>query len=296
MLDHIEFLLSEAFMAIRRNFLMSFAAISTAAVALFLLGGLGYVYMRLNTFTTEVSKKFEMKVWLKDHIDEARSLSVADKLKAIPGVSQVTFVSKDVEWGRWKIQEPELTQGWDENILPNSYKVKITEVSDAKEIAKQIYKIAEVRKDGVTYLAEEQQLIDQVLSISRWMGGAIGSLLLLTAGILIYNAIRLTIFARRREIRIMQLVGSSNQTIQIPFLIEGTVHGVVGGLFAAVLIGLAQAALEGLISQIIVGSKFPPYPFGLMVTALMLVGGLFGLACSYIAIREPLRYRSGVVI
>jgi cell division protein FtsX len=73
MLDHIEFLLSEAFMAIRRNFLMSFAAISTAAVALFLLGGLGYVYMRLNTFTTEVSKKFEMKVWLKDHIDEARS-------------------------------------------------------------------------------------------------------------------------------------------------------------------------------------------------------------------------------
>jgi cell division transport system permease protein len=217
-------------------------------------------------------------------------------LQEIKGVRQVAFVSKEVEWKRWSIQQPEITQGWDENILPHSYRVMISEISDAGDIARQIYKIAEVRKDGVKYLRDEQQLIDQILAVSRWVGGALGSLLLLTAGILIYNAIRLTILARRREIRIMQLVGASNRVIRIPFLIEGTVHGMVGGIFASILIGLAQTAVEGVVSQIMVGLRFPGYPLLAMMSCLMVVGGLFGFGCSFLAIRESLRYRSGVIV
>lgn len=296
MIDRLEFLLGEAFTALRRNLLMTFAAISTAAVALFLLGSLAYVYSRVNSYATEVSTKFEMRAWMKVGTTENQAkLSLAD-IRKIQGVKQAVFVPKDIEWEKMKIRYPRLTKGWSSNVLPHSIKIIMDDVTDTIAVEDKVKKVQYVDPSNVVYLRDEQQLIERVMAVLRWAGGALGSLLLVTAGILIYNAIRLTILARRREIRIMQLVGASRSTIRIPFLIEGTVHGVLGGAFAAILIGIAQNGIERVISQIVFGQQFPPYPMGMMVLILSGVGGGFGLVCSYWAIREPLRYKSGVVL
>lgn len=296
MIDRIEFLLGEAFTALRRNLLMTFAAVSTAAVALFLLGSLAYVYSRVNNYASEVSRKFEMRVWLKPGSSENQAKVALGEVRKIEGVRVAVFVPRDVEWAKWKIQQPEVTKGWDENVLSHSLKVTMDEISDTGVVESQVKKIANVDPKGISYLRAEQELIEKVMAVLRWAGGALGSLLLITAGILIYNAIRLTILARRREIRIMQLVGASRSTIRIPFLIEGTFQGLCGGLFAAILIGIAQGGVERVVGQIMVAHQFPPYPLGFMTFILMLSGGLFGLVCSYLAIREPLRYKAGVAL
>lgn len=297
MFDRLEFLLTEAFVALRRNLLMTFAAITTAAVSLFLLGSLGYVYFQLSRVATEVSNKFEMRVWLKDKITNDQAKAMMPKMQSIKGVRSVVFVAREEEWKRFQVTQPELTKGWDASTLPNSFRVTLKELDEADAVAGAIRKMPEVLPGtGVVYLRDEQQTMDQFLSILRLVGGLLGGVLFITAGILIYNAIRLTIFARRREIRIMQLVGASKFTVRVPFMIEGAVQGLVGGLIATGLIMASQAGVEQLVAQVTVGVQFPKFPVWTFIAILGLAGGAYGAFCSYLAIREPLRYRSGVQI
>ena len=135
-------------------------------------------------------------------------------------------------------------------------------------------------------------MMDQLMRIMRWMGGGFGSLLLITAGILIYNAIRLTVLARRREIRIMELVGASHFTIRTPFVIEGMCQGMIGGAIGSILILAAQAALEQQMkTQVNAMATLPPFPLWIAMGILAIMGAAFGMLCSTLALREPLRLR-----
>lgn len=293
MLDRIEFLIMEALVAIRRNLLMTFAAVSTAAVALFLLGGLAYVYWQVNKLATDVSGKFEVRVWLKDEVKDAQIGTIAARIRKINGVKKAFWVPKAKEWEKMQNESPEMTRGIDQNPLTHSFKVILQELGDAPGVKRQAQQMPEVMPDGVVYMEDQQELMDKVLRIVRWVGGLLGSILLITAAILIYNAIRLTILARRREIRIMQLVGASNLTIQTPFIIEGILQGATGGLLAALLIKAAQAVFQNEVKNIMLAATFPTFPTWTAVALLVSIGAAFGATCSYLAIREPLRYRVG---
>jgi cell division transport system permease protein len=295
-LDQIEFLISEAFVAMRRNFLMSFAAMSTAAVALFLLGGLAYTYYRVNQAASDVAGRFEMRVWLKDEVKKEAVPQIISRIRAVKGVKQAFWAPRDVEWEKWQKENPEQTNIGVANPLPESFKVILSDLSLAEQVEAQLKEIPEVHKDGVVYMKDEQEIADHVLAFLRWLGGGLGSVLLFTAAILIYNAIRLTILARRREIRIMQLVGASKFTVRTPFVIEGMVQGMMGGIVAAFLIKAAQGILEQQSSDFSNFIRFPAFPLGWVLLWLALIGAGFGILCSYLAIREPLRYRSGANI
>lgn len=280
----------------RRNFLMSFAAMSTAAVALFLLGGLAYTYIRLNEFARDVAGKFEMRVWLKDDVKATAIPEVIAKIRSVNGVKTAIWVPKEKEWAKWQKEDPEQTNIGVKNPLPESFKVILGDLSLAPNVKQEIEIIPQVMANGVVYMKAEQEMTDRLLSFIRWLGGGLGSVLLFTAAILIYNAIRLTILARRREIRIMQLVGASKFTVRTPFVIEGMVQGMVGGIVAAMLIKAAQSILEQESSALSTMVHFPPFPIWWALLWLALIGAGFGMVCSYLAIREPLRYRSGANI
>lgn len=292
MRDRIQFLLSEALIALRRNGLMTFAAISTSAVALFLLGGLGYVYLRVSTFATGVSGRFEMRVWLRDTAAKDDVTKIAKQIRAIPGVKEARWIPKEIEWKKQKLENPDATEGL-ENPFPHSYKVILVNLSDAGQVAAKIQAIPLVEKNGVRYLKDEQEFMDQMLRLLRWLGGGLGALLLVTAGILIYNAIRLTILARRREIRIMELVGASHFTVRMPFVIEGMVQGAVGGAFASLLILAAQAAVEQQMRSLLATAALPKFPLWTAMFVLSVLGASFGAVCSALALREPLKLRLG---
>lgn len=294
MFDRIEFLISEALTALRRNSLMTFAAVTTAAASLFLLGGLGYVYYRASNFAHDVSGKFEMNVYMRLDATREDALKTAEDIKNMGGVRSVTLMPKEQAWQEWQKKLNLSGEGLD-NPLPDTLRVLLADPNHADAIANQIQLMPTVYPQrGIEYSRDAQRLIEEMMAIVRWLGGALGLLLFFTAGILIYNAIRLTVIARRREIRIMQLVGASYFTIWTPFVIEGMIQGAVGGSVAAFLLCGAQAAFYGFLKNIQSDLSFPLFPLWTVVGLLAAVGAAYGFLCSSFAVREPLRIGSAV--
>lgn len=292
MLDRFEFLVGEAFVALRRNTLMTAAAITTSAVALFLLGGLGYLYFRASATLADASGKFELRVYIRDGSSMETIRETAARLRKVDGVKSVNWIPKDKAWERFRQQNPSITEGID-NPFPDGFKVIVEDVALTRKIGSQIQSMAVTlpSPDGVVFQEDEERLLNELLELARWIGGGLGIVLFVTAGVLIYNAIRLTVDARRREIRIMQLVGATSLTIRTPFVIEGVMQGMFGGILAAFLIQVANGALQDYVrTQLSSTWQFPEFPMLWMVMALGVVGAVFGFVCSIFSVRGPLRF------
>lgn len=286
MLDRIQFLFGEAFAALRRNTWMTFSAVSTAAVALYLCGSIGYAYRSVSEYAKTLPNQFEMRVFLKANLTKVQISAAAKQIRAIPGVKQATLISRDQAWAKFKAEHPDITRG-EQNPLPNSFKVTLTDLDRSAEVAAGIRNVKGVETDGVRYLDDLQQLIKDTLSLLRAIGLVAGGLLFLTSGVLIYNAIRLTIVARRREIRIMQLVGATRLMVVTPLLIEGAAQGLVGGVIATFLIWISHRGVERIVKSVSAFGEIPAFPLWSIMGFLVLLGGGYGLVCSWIAARNP---------
>lgn len=286
MLDRVEFLVGEALTALRRNTWMSFSAITTVAMALFLIGGLGYAYLGVQRYANSLSERFDMRVFLRDGLSREKVSETAKKIRAIPGVRAALLIPKDKAWENFRRQLPSVVEGID-NPLPDGLKVHLTEVAHAQAVAAKIGALPEVEPNGVRFMDDERQLLSESLALLRSLGFALGGLMLLTGGVLIYNAIRLTIVARRREIRIMQLVGATRATVVTPLLIEGVLQGFAGGVLASILVWSAHQGLQGLIAKLSVTAKLQEFPFATWCMLLAVSGAAYGLACSIVAVRDP---------
>jgi cell division transport system permease protein len=288
MFDRIGFVIGEAFIALRRNGFMVFAAVTTIAVALFFLGGITVVYRQATEYSKTLPGRFEMRVFLKEGVDFTVVKNTADAMRKIPGVKEVTWIDRRAAWKKEQIDHPEQTEGI-ENPFPEAYKIILSDLEKGEKVAETIQKLPNVDpKEGVQFMRREQQIVDQVLKFMQWLAG-LGLLLLLTAGILIFNAIRMTILSRRLEIRIMELVGASPFTVRVPFVLEGFVQGVVGGGFAALLLVATQVVLQKRLLQIDPAFVLPPVPLGQLTLVLAALGGAYGVVCSWIAVRVPMR-------
>lgn len=279
-------MLSEAFVALRRNTWMSFAAITTSCMALFLIGGMAFAYLGVQQYADSLPDRFEMRVFLRDDVTKADVETVRATIRKIQGVNQVEYLPREQAWEQFKREMPEVTAGI-ENPLPEAFNITLTDVKLAGSVAASIQSLEQVAESGVKYESEAGELISDTLALLRWVGSALGGLMLVTAGVLIYNAIRLTIVARRREISIMRLVGATRLTIVTPLLIEGVIQGLVGGLFASALILAAHQVLARLLVNIAdfiqLGALEPRLVFG----SICLLGAAYGLLCSLLAVRDP---------
>ncbi|MBI3722189.1 MAG: hypothetical protein HY248_06505, partial [Fimbriimonas ginsengisoli] len=111
MFDRLEFLFGEATMALRRNVLMALAAITTVAVSLFLIGGLGYVYFRIDEYARTLPGKQEMRVFLRSGAPYAQITETAKQIRAMPGVASAVWMPKEKVWEKERLQHPDLTEG-----------------------------------------------------------------------------------------------------------------------------------------------------------------------------------------
>ncbi|MCW5936631.1 MAG: ABC transporter permease [Fimbriimonadaceae bacterium] len=292
MLDRLEFLLGEAMTALRRNAWMTFAAITTAAMALFLLGGLGYAYLGLAHFVQGLGDKSEVKIFLKDSIPTSEARALRAKILAIPGTQTVRFVSREDGLREFAKDNPNVDVNglFKDNPLPNSYVIRVKDISNFNGVVAALKALPEVEKDGVKFAKAEQDFLSNAMRAVPWLGVTLGGVMLLTSGVLIYNAIRLTILARRREIRIMQLVGATRGMVWTPMLIEGLVQGAIGGLLAAGILwatdNLVQSTVVRNFSAMGGGQ---PFPLNQALILLSAAGAAYGLICSSIAVRETAR-------
>ena len=284
MSDWLEFVIGEAFLALRRNTLFTIAAITTVAMALFLIGGFAYTYYQADRYIHALPTQLEVRVFLKDGMLPDVVSQLGETIQGLPGEATSTFVSKDQAWEKMRADHPDYPSDL-ENPLPDAYTVTFKTVEAANAGAEKLGEDSAV--DKVVYLKELAAELQRGLSVLRYVGYC-GLVLLIVGGIIIFNAIELTVVARRREVRIMQLVGASLATVRIPFVLEGTIHGLLGGVLAAGFLASANAVVSEAVRGL--GRSIPPYPWAPVSLLIVTAGAAIGFICSTIATRAMVRF------
>ncbi|MCW5933236.1 MAG: ABC transporter permease [Fimbriimonadia bacterium] len=238
MIDRLLFILNETWANLRRNGLMQFAAISTSTVALILLGSVGMMLYKLDSVAQSLPRKFEIEVFAHEDAKREEVVALQQQLQAMPEVALVQLITKEEAWQQ---EKDALLDQMDLSDLPNPLPDKlIVSTREPEQIAGVSKRIRQEKV--VEDVLNQQETLAQVMSISRfirWTGFSISGLLMLSALVLIYNAIRLTVLSRQTEVRIMSLVGANHRAIRMPFVLEGAVQGGLGGMLASgmVLLG-----------------------------------------------------------
>lgn len=236
----------EALSSFRRNWVMSVVAVITIYLSLLLVGVFVVSGMMVNTIVNSVESKVNITVYLKDGVNSAdvNALQTAFDPQHNEQVSGITYVSKEEALRRFKEQmkeSPEIVRQLDTNPLPASLEIALKDPKTVKNVVGQIkadpnfLKVIAHPDDAEKDLRYGQQVIDRLFAFTRVIR-IVESVFIAMLGVvsivLIGNTIRLAIYARRREIGIMRLVGASNWFIRLPFLLEGMLQSVIGAMLA----------------------------------------------------------------
>lgn len=226
--------MSEACKSFWRNSFMSIASIVTVALSFFILGIFAVMVANLDNFADNLENQVQISVYLKDGLTTEQVMSVGKRLKALPEVRQIKFTNKDQAMTELKERmkdQPGILEALEgKNPLPTSYEITFTQAGAVKKAAQIVATYPEVESSHYG-----QEIIEQLLNITRvirWGGMALIVLLTVATLFIISNTIRLTVFARRKEIGIMKYVGATNWFIRWPFLLEGLLLGFIGGVIA----------------------------------------------------------------
>lgn len=282
----VTYTIQESLAGFRRNRSAVLITIFTVSIALLLLGVFTLITVNISTFVDGIRARVDVEVFLNDDLNRRQQEEMATLLRSMPGVEDVEFVSKDEAARIFKEDFGESFDDiLDENPLPQSYRLGITDgYNNADSIALLAQSIEKLHLvESVYYRKQLLELIDKRARAFGIAAFFIGLMLAVSAVILVANTIRLTIYAKRHLIRTMKLVGATPLFIRSPFLIEGVLHGFVGGVIASLLIDIVFTFFllplsEDLLLNIGVSWRF--------YVLLVIAGGILGLIGSVISIRR----------
>lgn len=240
----ISYFFSETATNLRRNLLMTVAAVVTVAISLLLLGGVAILHMAVRNMTYNWEAKVEVSAYLSDDITEGEQQTLETEIAALPQVQEVTYVSQAEaleEFEQIFSGQPELVGPLDENSLPASLRIKLHDAEDTETVAALIRGRPGV--DDVRFGGTIIKTLLRVNSLLRTITLVLAVILMAAAAALIANTIRLGIFARREEIGIMKLVGATKWFIRIPFMLEGVFAALVGAIIAGSIVLAANLFL-----------------------------------------------------
>lgn len=284
----VQFFLGEVRTNFTRNAAMQLTAIGTVAITIIMLGAFLYVKDTVEAFGRGILSKIEIAVYLRDDVDEKRAQEIGAVLARDERIIGANYVPKDV--GLREMRE-RLGKDFDlslltANPLPNAYRVRVRDVDMVPAVARSLEGVDGIAK--VDYAADTVNKLLRAADVLGRAGLVMIGLLVLTAAIIIANTIRLTVFARRREIEIMQLVGATGTYIRMPFIAEGLVAGVTGALIAVAVLAVARLQL---IPKIAATLAFVPFAANDAQIALELigVGAAVGLIASWYSVGRYLR-------
>lgn len=221
------------------NRLMSFASVGVLTVCLIITGVAGLFTANMNSLMFYLRSQNEVVVYLDENLDDAGLASVDSALRAISGLKEVTYVSKDEALDLMRDSMGDKADLFDvfegeENPFLANYKVVLQDVGQMDEIVPQLENIS-----GVVDVNVPTGLSDLVVNIHKAVTVvSVGLVVVLgfVSIVVISNTIRLTVFARRKEINIMKYVGATNGFIRLPFFVEGIAVGLIAGLISSAIV------------------------------------------------------------
>ncbi|MGH3089513.1 MAG: cell division protein FtsX [Rubrobacteraceae bacterium] len=287
------FFLREAVKNIRLNFLMSVTAATTTFICILVLGVGLLVSSHVEGIIGSVRQDVNIEWYLPSDVSPEEREELQNRIEGFPEVAEVGYVSEDEALQRFQeslSDNPEVAQSIGEGVLPPSLEIRLNEAEQAEAVANKLEAEGAVPND----LNYPQQTIERLNDVTGYMiWGLYGAtaLFLLSSILLISNAIRLSIFARRKEIEVMKLVGASDSFVRTPFVFEGLVQSIVGAGVAALLViwlnflfvDWSQGALP-----------YVPITSGavdtlLILMALIVVGVMIGVVGSFLSVTRFLR-------
>ena len=288
-----EYFITESLNSIRRNGLMSLASLMTVALSLLILGVFIILVMNLNHMASVLESQVQVTVYLQDTLKEVEVREIGTRITKLPGVTRVTFIAKEEAMNRFKQrlgeQQGLLAELGEANPLPNSFEVKLDRPERVKPVA-----LAIAQLKGVEAARYGQEVVEQLFNLTR-MVRIFGVVLILFLGLaalfIIVNTIRLTVFARRREIGIMKYVGATDWFIRWPFIIEGVLLGFLGACIAVLPLTQFYSMLTGQVYESLAFLPLlPKYPFMGYVNIFLLCAGIgIGALGSVISVKKFLK-------
>jgi cell division transport system permease protein len=279
--------LGEALAALRRAPLLVFVSVVAVSLSLFVVGLFGLTAYNIRAALEEIEERVEVVAYLRDGATLEQVRLAEAELRALPEVLDLRYVSKTEALATAVRELPEFREvfsGLDVNPLPASLDIRLQPgyrtPEAAERLARQVlaYPFVEEARFGRDWVAKIVSLRHAAAGATLVIGGAFA----VVAGIIIATAVRIAVFARREEIEIMRLVGATDGFISRPFLIEGLLCGLIGGLAAVLLTFLAYR----FVNATLIGLVWMPATW---LLATVLVGALYGLASSAVAVRRHLR-------
>jgi cell division transport system permease protein len=241
-LQSFDFVVQEVFMNLRRDRVITFATVGIVAVAICILGAATLFLLNLRLITEQVAKELKVTTYLKREITRAQAMALKNEIARWPHVSSAKLITKEEGWEEFKKTHP-VAERLSNFPIPwtDAIEVRTDKAENVPAVAERLAGLEE-SKDLVPTPQEigaRGGVPQKVLRFRRWVNIAalaLGALMALAGFLIVHNTTRLSLFARRREIAIMQQVGATPSFVAAPFLVEGAVHGFLGALLACCLL------------------------------------------------------------
>jgi cell division transport system permease protein len=236
----------EALTASRRAPLLSALGVVTIAFSLFAFGLFGLVAINIRRALEQVSERVEVRAFLSDSADIEQVAAAMKDIGEFPEVLRVDYVSKENALERARKEMGEFADVFEAGVLPASVEVHLRPGMRSPAIVKTVADKIKTYQfvDDVRYGEEWVEKLYRLRNIATVAGIALGVAFAAVAVIIIGATIRMTVLARAKEISIMRLVGATDMFIRLPFLIDGLVKGVLGGLLALLFVWIANRVVN----------------------------------------------------
>ena len=288
------YVVRETAVNLKRNALMTLAAVITMAVSLMLVAAALLMQQAIAKASVQWRGGVELSIFLQPGVTTNQQEALGKELDGNPEVKHVRYVDKPAAYSEFKTMfanTPDLVNSLTVNDMPPSFRVVPTNPADVNAIGQQFQSQPGVR--DVVYAKEVISSILQQFNTRRRVALVLAVAAFIGAFALIVNTIQLAIFARRREIAVMKLVGATNWFIQFPFMLEGVIQGVLGALLAFGASLLFKNTIASLASSgTLVGGPSLYVTSGDAVVVgikILVVGAFIGIAGSFFSVRRFLR-------
>lgn len=276
--------LREVLYSFRRSPLLAVLGVVTIAFSLFAFGLFGLVSINIQKALGEIEDRVEIRAFLKDGVRDAQVEDLIRTVSALPEVADVGYVSSDSALVRARAELEEFSDVMEGTFLPGSIEIRLKDgyrdPMAVEQLAARLQEFSEV--DDVRYGREWVEKLYRIRTLAGMAGSVLAGVFALVSVIIIGSTIRMAVLARAKEIEIMRLVGATNWFIRLPYLLDGAIKGVAGGVLAVFMAWMVSG---------VVAEKLMSIAFFNAEQILMgvLAGGAIGLLGSWASVGRQLR-------
>ncbi len=292
-LRNLKYYIKSASSSFIRNGIMTFASFITVTCCLFLFGVFLLFTMNMNYISEQIEAQCEVQAYIDINADETVQQNAYNEILMIENVLDAELETKDQAFNNFKQRlgaHASVLEGLEgKDFLRSSIKISLRDIRSSAETVKKISKIS-----GIEEVKNRQDIVQKVIGFTDVIksGSAIAMLILLAIAVfIIQNTIKLSVYAREKEIHIMKFVGATDHFIRMPFVLEGIMIGALGFMVSFVIISLGYNASIGSLQSLINLFEFVPLEACILQLSVSMAafGVLMGAAGSGLSLKRHLK-------